>query len=220
MFNVKRLIFRMKFHRHCIPDTLASEYSEYNPNYIGELVVSWVELLVPGLGASCTRARSFLYQGPELLVPGLGASWYQGSELLVPGLGASCTGTRSFWYQGSELLVPGLGVSGTGARALYGAYRCFFVAAHTLPPHKPKTTMFNFRFKCHRDCVQKESASCGLSEEIVEIVRRNIFEGNCLKKPCTGTQFYMDLNLKLYSQLFSNVLQAVINPASLACFGS
>ena len=176
MFNVKRLIFRMKFHRHCIPDTLASEYSEYNPNYIGELVVSWVELLVPGLGAS--------------------------------------------WYQGSELLVPGLGVSGTGARALYGAYRCFFVAAHTLPPHKPKTTMFNFRFKCHRDCVQKESASCGLSEEIVEIVRRNIFEGNCLKKPCTGTQFYMDLNLKLYWQLFSNVLQAVINPASLACFGS
>ena len=80
--------------------------------------------------------------------------------------------------------------------------------------------MFNFRFKCHRDCVQKESASCGLSEEIVEIVRRNIFEGNCLKKPCTGTQFYMDLNLKLYWQLFSNVLQAVINPASLARFGS
>jgi len=46
MFNVKRLIFRMKFHRHCIPDTLASEYSEYNPNYIGELVVSWVEVFV------------------------------------------------------------------------------------------------------------------------------------------------------------------------------
>ena len=159
MFNVKRLIFRMKFHRHCIPDTLASEYSEYNPNYIGELVVSWVELLVPGPGASCTRARSFLYQG---------------SELLVPGLGVSGTRARSFLYQGSEFLVPGL-------EPFMGPIGAFFVAAHTLPPHKPKTTMFNFRFKCHRDCVQKESASCGLSEEIVEIVRRNIFEGNCLK---------------------------------------
>ncbi|XP_052800310.1 kinase suppressor of Ras 2-like [Mya arenaria] len=44
------------------------------------------------------------------------------------------------------------------------------------------------KFKCHRDCANKESPSCGLSKELLDVVMKNMFEGasNPRRPPHSG----------------------------------
>lgn len=46
--------FRLKCHKHCLPDTPTTEYLEYNPNYIGEQRTRDITLFI---GLVCSGAQ-------------------------------------------------------------------------------------------------------------------------------------------------------------------